>query len=92
MGSPLVLASKLDLAAASTLMSTLREHEDDPEVILDLSEVKHFGALCMQVILAAAKHATSQDRKISMTNVSDRVIDQMRVMGMTPEAITRGPQ
>ena len=89
MPDPIRLAPKLDLAAASALLVTLREQEHD-EVMLDMEDVKHFGALCMQVILAAARDAEARSGKISMTNVSDRVIDQMRVMGMTPEAITRG--
>jgi chemotaxis protein CheX len=88
MPDPIKLASKLDLAAASALLATLREHDRD-EVVLDMEDVKHFGALCMQVILVAASDAEARNGKISMTNVSDRVIDQMRVMGMTPETITR---
>lgn len=91
MTEAIILDSKLDLVAASALKSTLLENTDK-EVVLDMSDVKHFGALCMQVLLAAAKSANSENRKISMTNVSDRVIDQMRVMGMTPEAICRGHQ
>jgi len=89
MSEPIVLSPKLDLAAASALATELRECKDE-EIILDLSEVKHFGALCMQALISAAVTATSEERKISITNVSDRVLDQMRAMGMTPEAITRG--
>ncbi len=44
----------------------------------------------MQVVISAAATAQSENRKISITNVSDRVLDQMRVMGMTPESMTRG--
>lgn len=91
MTEPLMLAPKLDLAAASGLMATLRDRSDD-EVVLDMSEVKHLGALCLQVLLSAAVTAHQQKRKISIVNASDRVIDQMRLMGMTPEAITRGHQ
>ena len=89
MSEPIVLEPKLDLAAASGLTNTLRSCKDE-EIVLDLAEVKHFGALCMQVVISAAATAHSEDRKISITNVSDRVLDQMRVMGMTPETITRG--
>ena len=91
MPTPITLAPKLDLAAASALLVTLRE-QDESEVVLDMSDVKHFGALCLQVVLAASREAAVQERTITMTNVSDRVIDQMRVMGMTPETITRGQQ
>jgi chemotaxis protein CheX len=91
MTEPIVLAPKLDLVAVSALKTRLSERKED-EVILDMSEVKHFGALCLQVLLSAASTANSENRRISITNVSDRVIDQMRVMGMTPESIARGRQ
>lgn len=91
MSEPLVLAPKLDLAAASALKTALSERGED-DVVLDMSDVKHFGALCLQVVLCAATSAISEGRKISITNVSDRVTDQMRVMGMTPELIMGGRQ
>lgn len=91
MTTPVVLAPKLDLAAASSLMTTLRASEDD-EIIIDMSEVKHIGALCMQVLLSIANDLNSNGRKMTITDVSDRVIDQLRVMGMTPESIAKGTQ
>ncbi|MEO9652906.1 MAG: STAS domain-containing protein [Roseobacter sp.] len=91
MTDALVLAPKLDLAAASALMTTLRENDKD-DMIVDMSEVKHLGALCLQVLLSAASTAHSQNRKFSITKVSDRAMEQMRVMGMTPESLERGRQ
>ena len=64
MSDPVVLAPKLDLAAATTLLATLRARKED-EVVLDMSQVKHFGALCMQVILAVASDFASADRKLT---------------------------
>lgn len=89
MAEPLVLAPKLDLAAASDLMTALRSRKE-AEVIIDMSDVKHLGALCLQVLLSAAQTAQAEQRRITITNTSDRVLDQMRVMGMTPETIARG--
>ena len=89
MADVLTLSPKLDLAAASALMTDL-QNSTSAELTLDMSEVKHFGALCMQVILAAATSANADGRKISITNPSDRVVEQMRVMGMTPETISGG--
>jgi len=89
MSEPVVLAPKLDLAAASALLTSLSSH-DAPELVIDMSQVKHLGALCLQVLLAAAKTSNSQNRTMTLTNTSDRVIDQMRLMGMTPETIARG--
>lgn len=91
MSEAILLAPKLDLAAASDLMTTLRERTDQ-EVVLDMSEVKHFGALCLQVMVSAATTANFENRKISFSNVSDRVLEQMRVMGVTPESIAKGRQ
>jgi chemotaxis protein CheX len=91
MGEPVMLDPRLDLPAASPLMTTLRA-QDAHEVTLDFTQVKHLGALCLQVILSAALTFSAEGRKLSITNVSDRVIDQMRVMGMTPEKIARGRQ
>jgi len=89
MSEPIKLGAKLDLSAASVLAADLKKCKD-PEVVLDLSEVRHLGALCLQVMLAAASSALSEGRKLVCLNASDRVIDQLRVMGMTPEMISEG--
>jgi chemotaxis protein CheX len=86
-----MLSPKLDLASAAALTTTLRGQQGK-DVVLDFKEVKHLGALCLQVMLCAATSAIEQGCKLSIVNASDRVIDQMRVMGMTPEAVTRGHQ
>lgn len=86
MSAPVQLAPRLDLPAASALLATLRSNTE-PDVILDMSEVKHLGALCVQVLISAATTFAAEGRKFSLVNASDRVIDQLRVMGMTPEAI-----
>jgi chemotaxis protein CheX len=91
MSDPIKLSAKLDLSAASALAADLKlRHED--EVVLDLSEVRHLGALCLQVMLAAATTAVEDGRKLSCINATDRVIDQLRVMGVTPEMISEGRQ
>ena len=89
MPEPIVLSPKLDLAAASALLTTLRAHQAT-DLVIDMSKVKHLGALCLQVLLAMAKTSNAQNRTMTITNTSDRVIDQMRLMGMTPETIARG--
>lgn len=89
MAESIVLTPKLDVAAASALLTTLRENKQ-PELILDMSEVRLLGALCLQVLLSAAKTAEAEGQKMTITNVSDRVQDQMRLMGLTPETIARG--
>lgn len=89
MSDPIQLSPKLDLPAASELATMLKSNSD-PEVILDLSEVKHLGAICLQVMISAANTLQKEDRNFSLINASDRVIDQLRVMGMSTETIARG--
>lgn len=89
MSDPVQLASRLDLPAASVLKTKLMAHSEG-DLIMDMLEVKHLGALCLQVMLSAATNATAAGRSVSVINASDRVIDQLRVMGMTPETIARG--
>ncbi|MGC3936841.1 STAS domain-containing protein [Roseobacter sp. EG26] len=91
MSTPVTLPARLDLSAASALMTTLKEHTDG-DLVMDLSEVKHLGALCLQVLISASDKAVAAGRSVSLINASDRVVDQLRVMGMTPEIITRGRQ
>lgn len=91
MTNTVTLDAKLDLSAASDLLSALKAQDAD-EVVLDFHDVTHLGALCLQVILSAAKTTAAQKRTMSFVNISDRVVDQMRVMGITPEAIARGVQ
>lgn len=89
MSEPIILPSRLDLPAASTLKTQLKDHVTE-DLVLDLTDVKHLGALCLQVMLAAATSAASAGGSLSLINASDRVTDQLRVMGMSPETIARG--
>ncbi|MEM1076375.1 MAG: STAS domain-containing protein [Pseudomonadota bacterium] len=89
MSETIVLAPKLDLAAASDLAAQLRGHTSG-DVTLDMSGVKHLGALCLQVLLSASCSIRENGYSVAISNVSDRVIEQMRLMGLTPEAIARG--
>lgn len=91
MSVPIKLGAKLDLSAASVLASDLKKCKAD-EIVLDLSDVRHLGALCLQVMLAAAATALEEGRRLVCVNASDRVIDQLRVMGVTPEMISEGRQ
>ncbi|WP_298835789.1 STAS domain-containing protein [uncultured Roseobacter sp.] len=91
MSEPLIAESKLDLSAASDLATALKSRAGE-DLTVDLSKVKHLGALCLQVFLSAATSANASGHRISFVNASDRVIDQLRVMGMTPETISGGRQ
>ncbi|MDW4496491.1 STAS domain-containing protein [Sulfitobacter sp. D35] len=84
----LMLAPRLDLPATAELMSQLKDHDRD--VVLDLSEVSYFGALCIQVVIAAATAVRVTGHDFSIVGASDRVVEQLRVMGLTPESIAEG--
>ena len=54
MSEPVKLSSRLDLSAASDLKTTLVKASGN-DVVLDFSEVKVLGSLCLQVIIAASR-------------------------------------
>ncbi|TMM54663.1 STAS domain-containing protein [Sulfitobacter sabulilitoris] len=85
----IVLDPKLDLPAATPLRRALCDAAAG-DLTLDAGRVTHFGALCLQVLCAAAADRRSQGARLSVVNTSDRVLDQLRVMGMTPESISEG--
>lgn len=91
MSDTIKLGAKLDLPAASVLVTDLKKCKAQ-EVVLDMSDVRHLGALCLQVMIAAATSALEEGRRLVCVNASDRVIDQLRVMGVTPEMISEGRQ
>ena len=89
MTDSLRLDARLDLPAAAALLASLRDNTGQ-EVALDFSDVRHLGAICLQVLISAARSARAQGRSLRLLNVSDRVVEQMRVMGVTPEDVAGG--
>ena len=89
MSESIKLAPRLDLSAAAALKETLLEAADR-RIVLDFAEVKLFGALCLQIVLAAARAAKAQGHDFVIENVPDRVSEQMRVMGVSPQVISGG--
>lgn len=91
MSEPIVLAPRLDLSAAQGLLTVFTQNQED-DVILDMNDVNYLGAMCLQVMISAASAARAEERGFSMINVSDRVLDQLRAMGLTPEDVAKGHQ
>ena len=91
MTEAIVLKDRLDLAAAPRLQASLQEAPEG-DVTLDLAGVSHLGALCLQLLIAAGRRAHAKGGALHLRNTSDRVLDQMRVMGITPEMLTEGMQ
>ena len=91
MSDAIVLSPRLDLSAAQGLLSVLTDTQDE-DILLDMGEVTYLGALCLQVLIAAADASRTNGHGFQLINTSDRVLDQLRVMGMTPQDIAKGRQ
>ena len=88
MSEPLKLPARLDLSAANDLVESLRKVEGD--ILLDASEVSHLGALCLQSLVAASRKASANGHKFQMDGASDKVLEQMKYMGATPDQLAEG--
>ncbi|QPM89588.1 STAS domain-containing protein [Pseudooceanicola algae] len=89
MTEPLVLQPKLDLPAAAPLAEELKTRMTG-DVQLDAKDVTQIGSLCLQVILAAATSLKAGGHSLSLTNVNDRVVEQLAQMGFSPETVSEG--
>jgi chemotaxis protein CheX len=89
MDEVLELPARLDVAAVTTLHGALMTRRAQ-DVTLDLHKVTHFGALCLQLLIAAARDAQSRGNTLHLLNASDRIITQMRLLGASPETIMEG--
>ncbi|WP_010141372.1 STAS domain-containing protein [Oceanicola sp. S124] len=89
MTEPLVLQPKLDLPAAAPLADALKARLDG-DLTVDGKDVTQLGALCLQVLLAAAISLKSRGHRMTLTHFSDKVVKQMAQMGFSPETLAEG--
>lgn len=89
MNKPIALQSKLDLPAAGPLAKSILDLGES-DVILDAQGVSQIGALCVQVMLAAATSAKKSGNVLTLINANDKVLEQLSYFGLTPEAIAEG--
>ncbi|MBD3663220.1 STAS domain-containing protein [Sulfitobacter aestuariivivens] len=89
MHSVIAPQGKLDLTAVPALYAQISA-ANDVDVEVDLTHVSQVGALCAQVLIAAGVHLRATNRRLSLSNVSDTLLRQFSVMGLTPERITEG--
>jgi len=87
MSVTVTLPERLDLSSAPDLASELLRHGADASVVIDASGTSHFGALGLQVVMAAAKRSNAGGGSIALRSVPDRVLQQMTAMGTSPEQI-----
>jgi anti-anti-sigma regulatory factor len=79
----------LDVTAVKALHTQVLAHCDD-DLVLDLAKVTQMGALCLQVCIAAARHASGAGHAFQIVNASDAVLSQFHSMGFTPESLAEG--
>lgn len=84
----LTLDARLDFKTAAQTAKTLMEH-DGQDLILDASQVTHFGAMGLQVLRAAARSWSESGHTLGFVNASSDCVDQMDLLGYAPETITQ---
>lgn len=89
MTEPLILQPKLDLPAAAPLAEELKTRLGG-SVVVDAGQVTQIGALCLQVLLAAATSLKAAGHGMSITNANDKVVEQLAQMGFSPETVAEG--
>jgi chemotaxis protein CheX len=89
MAEPIAPSGKLDLSAVGSLHATLVERVGQ-DVVLDLKDVSHIGALCVQTCIAAARSAQDTGHAFRVINATDQVLGQIASMGLTPETLAEG--
>lgn len=90
MTEPVILESRLGSGRAADLRAALLACANGATVV-DMQHVTQLGALCLQVLISAAKTARVGGRPFQIIGVSDPVLDQMRLMGVAPDALWGEP-
>ncbi|MEP4195931.1 MAG: STAS domain-containing protein [Aliishimia sp.] len=88
MSGDIKLPARLDLPAAVRLANELRDINGP--VSVDASEVSHMGALGLQTLAVVAKTVIKRGDTFQMIGSTDKVLDQMKLMGTAPEQLTEG--
>ncbi|OWU84926.1 hypothetical protein ATO6_11535 [Oceanicola sp. 22II-s10i] len=85
------LPARLDLPAAEPLAQALRGRLG-ANMTLDGSDVTHLGALCLQVLLSAARTVRHAGHDFALVNASDRLTEQLASLGFTPDRLSGGAE
>lgn len=85
MSGAMQLPARLDLPVAMQLTSDLKALEGN--ISIDASAVNHLGALCLQALVAASRKAHANGHSFELIGASDKVLEQMKVMGASPEKL-----
>lgn len=90
MAETIELTARLDLSFSEKLVSDLKAVDAGTDIILDASDVVHFGALCAQAILATARRTHASGASLKLENVSERVEQQLGYMGLNSANLMEG--
>jgi anti-anti-sigma regulatory factor len=85
----LVLKGKLDVRAVKNLYTQLESRLGN-DVQIDMGQVTHIGALCLQTLFAASIALRGDTRRLILENVDPLVEAQIEMMGMTSHKIMEG--
>lgn len=77
----LSLESVLDLNAASSLHSKLMAMRGS-DLTIDASAVERVGALCIQVLMSAAKTWEEEKLRLTFSEMSDALMKTMQLSGV----------
>lgn len=83
----LELTPRLDLTAVGDLKTAILAHRG-ADLTLDAGKVEHMGALAVQLIRSAARSWAEDGQMLTLENPSNDLIDQLGLMGFTPETLT----
>lgn len=86
------LPARMDVSVAQSLVGDLSGKNFSDGIELDASDVTHFGSLCVQAILVAARAIKEAGGTLTLKNVSEKVEDQLTCMGLTVEDVESGAQ
>jgi chemotaxis protein CheX len=87
----LELTEALDPRAAKSLLATLLELGGQ-DLAIDASKAPRLGASCLQVLLSAARAWKAEGHSLTLARASPRFIDDLRLLGFTPETFLKGAQ
>ena len=90
MTDTLKLPARLDLSAAPQLLADVSAADLSNPFTFDAEDVTHFGAICAQTIIAAARSAKAAGGSITITNLGERAETQLEIMGLSGAALMEG--
>lgn len=86
------LPARMDLSAAPAFVAELTSKDFSGDVTLDASDVNQLGMLCAQAMIAAARSASAEGGKFALTNVNEKVEEQLACLGLTVQDVEGGAQ